>query len=79
MSPRGPDGDGYFALVMEPPRQPRLDQIPSREYIFLLDVSGSMYGYPLDTARALMRKLLGQLRPTDHFDVALFPRARTTS
>ena len=75
MSPRGPDGDGYFALVMEPPQKPRLDQIPSREYIFLLDVSGSMYGYPLDTAKALMRKLLGQLRPTDHFDVALFSGA----
>jgi Ca-activated chloride channel family protein len=75
MSPRGPDGDGYFALMMEPPRRPRLDQIPSREYIFLLDVSGSMYGYPLDTAKTLMRNLLGQLRPTDHFDLALFSGA----
>jgi Ca-activated chloride channel family protein len=75
LSPRGSDGEGYFALMMEPPRRPQLAQIPSREYIFLLDVSGSMYGYPLDTAKALMRKLLGQLRPTDHFDVALFSGA----
>jgi Ca-activated chloride channel family protein len=75
LSPRGPDGDGYFALMMEPPRRPKLAQIPSREYILLLDVSGSMHGYPLDTAKALMRSLLGQLRPTDHFDVALFSGA----
>ena len=72
LSPRGADGEGTFALVMEPPRRPRLEQIPPREYIFLLDVSGSMFGFPLDTAKALMRNLLGQLRPTDAFDVALF-------
>ncbi|HVR02973.1 MAG TPA: VIT and VWA domain-containing protein [Polyangia bacterium] len=75
LSPRGADGDGYFALMMEPPRRPKLEQIPAREYIFLLDVSGSMFGFPLDTAKALMQKLLGQLRPTDHFDVALFSGA----
>jgi Ca-activated chloride channel family protein len=75
LSPRGPDGDGYFALMMEPPQRPKLDQIPPREYIFLLDVSGSMHGFPLDTAKALMRELLGRLRPTDHFDLALFSGA----
>jgi Ca-activated chloride channel family protein len=75
LSPRGPDGEGYFALMMEPPRRPTPAQIPSREYIFLLDVSGSMHGFPLDTAKELMRHLLGQLRPTDHFDVALFSGA----
>jgi Ca-activated chloride channel family protein len=75
LSPRGPDGEGTFALMMEPPRRPNPSQIPGREYIFLLDVSGSMHGFPLDTAKALMRKLLGQLRPTDHFDVALFSGA----
>ncbi len=75
LSPRGADGEGYFALMMEPPRRPTLSQIPGREYIFLLDVSGSMHGFPLDTAKALMHKLLTQLRPSDHFDVALFSGA----
>lgn len=75
LTPRGADGEGYFALMMEPPRRPTPQQIPAREYIFLLDVSGSMHGFPLDTAKALMRKLLGQLRPTDQFDVALFSGA----
>jgi Ca-activated chloride channel family protein len=76
------EGDGgggrkenFFALMMEPPARPQAAQIPPREYIFLLDVSGSMYGFPLDTAKALMRKLLTNLRPTDTFDVALFSGA----
>jgi Ca-activated chloride channel family protein len=78
---QGGDGNGggrkenFFALMMEPPARPQAAQIPPREYIFLLDVSGSMYGFPLDTAKALMRKLLTNLRPTDSFDVALFSGA----
>jgi Ca-activated chloride channel family protein len=75
LGPRQADGDGFFALMMEPPQRPAPAQIPPREYLFLLDVSGSMHGFPLDTAKALMRKLLGQLRPTDQFNLALFSGA----
>ena len=46
--------------------------IPPREYVFIVDVSGSMHGFPLDTTKALMRDLLGRLRPTDTFNVVLF-------
>jgi Ca-activated chloride channel family protein len=67
--------EGFFALMMEPPRRPSAAQIPPREYIFLLDVSGSMNGFPLDTAKALMRNLLGRLRPSDFFNVVLFSGA----
>src|SRR6185436_2336848 len=45
---------------------------PPREYIFLVDVSGSMYGFPLDTAKALLEKLFTGLRPQDSFNVVLF-------
>jgi Ca-activated chloride channel family protein len=31
-----------------------------------------MNGFPLDTAKALLRELIGQLRPTDLFNVVLF-------
>jgi Ca-activated chloride channel family protein len=65
----------FFALLMEPPRRPSDADVPPREYIFLLDVSGSMHGFPLDTAKALMRELLSRLRPTDHFNLALFSGA----
>jgi Ca-activated chloride channel family protein len=68
-------GEKFFALLMEPPRRPSDAEIPPREYIFLLDVSGSMHGFPLDTAKTLMRELLSRLRPTDHFNLALFSGA----
>lgn len=68
-------GEKFFTLMMEPPQRPTDAQIPPREYIFLLDVSGSMHGFPLDTAKTLMKSLLSQLRPSDWFDVALFSGA----
>jgi Ca-activated chloride channel family protein len=78
----GPGRDGkresFFAVMVEPPQKPRQNQIPPREYIFLLDVSGSMMGFPLDTAKELMRNLLSRLRPTDRFDVVLFSGASAT-
>ena len=64
--------------MMEPPRRPTQAQIPPREYIFLLDVSGSMHGFPLDTAKALMRNLLGKLRPDRHCSTSCCSRARRT-
>ncbi|MGI5860786.1 MAG: VIT and vWA domain-containing protein [Myxococcales bacterium] len=67
--------ENFFVLMMESPRRPTSSQIPPREYIFLLDVSGSMHGFPLGTAKALMDRLLSQLRSSDYFNVALFSGA----
>ncbi|MBW2263394.1 MAG: OmpA family protein [Deltaproteobacteria bacterium] len=67
----GDDG-GYFAVMMEPPPRPRPEQITPREYIFVLDVSGSMSGFPIETARTLMKDLLLGLRPDDRFNMILF-------
>jgi Ca-activated chloride channel homolog len=73
-------GERFFALMMEPPLRPQAAQIPPREYVFLVDVSGSMHGFPIETTKALMRKLLGGLRPTDQFNVVLFAgRSHTMS
>lgn len=67
------DGDDrYFMLVVEPPERVLPDAIPPREYVFVVDVSGSMYGFPLDTAKALLKNLVGELRPSDTFNVLLF-------
>lgn len=68
----GKGGEGFFLLMVQPPRRPALELIPPREYVFIIDVSGSMHGFPLDTTKALMKDLLGRLRPTDHFNVLLF-------
>ncbi len=49
--------ENFFLLMVQPPRPSPPDEIPPREYIFVLDVSGSMHGFPLDTAKTLMRDL----------------------
>jgi len=65
-------GEQFFLMMVEPPQRVAPKQIPPREYIFVLDVSGSMSGFPLRTAKGLIKRLLGVLRPTDYFNVVLF-------
>ena len=66
------EDENFFLLMAQPPERPRIDQIPGREYIFIIDISGSMYGFPLDTTKVLMRHLLGGLRPDDRFNMIFF-------
>jgi Ca-activated chloride channel family protein len=64
--------ENFFLYMAQPPVRVTSTDIPAREYIFVIDVSGSMNGFPLDTAKQLLRDLIGQLRPTDLFNVVLF-------
>eukprot|EP01045_Picozoa_sp_COSAG04_P032195 COSAG04_NODE_6232_length_1377_cov_1.372457_1_plen_330_part_10 len=50
------DNDGFFLLAVQPPvkRLVPSDGVSTREYLFILDVSGSMTGYPLELSRQLM-------------------------
>jgi Ca-activated chloride channel family protein len=62
----------YFLLLAQPPARVQAAEIVPREYVFIVDVSGSMHGFPLATAKALLRELIGRLRPTDTFNVIPF-------
>ncbi len=70
------EDENFFMLTVQPPQRYEPEDIPSREYIFVLDISGSMYGYPLDTAKSLIRNLVGNLvyrqDKTDTFNLILF-------
>jgi Ca-activated chloride channel family protein len=65
-------GENYFLLVSEPPKRVTPEQIPARDYFFVVDVSGSMAGFPLDTAKDLMSQLLGNLKQSDRFNILFF-------
>jgi len=69
--------ENFFAYQMEPSKQVTKEAIPAREYLFIVDVSGSMNGYPLDVSKALMRNLLCNLRSSDTFNVQLFASSAT--
>jgi Ca-activated chloride channel homolog len=64
--------ENFFCLMMQPPKQPTIEVIPPREYIFIIDVSGSMYGFPLEISKKLLENLVSGLRPSDTFNVLLF-------
>lgn len=67
--------ENFFMLMVQPPEQYELSDIPPREYIFVLDVSGSMFGYPIDTAKELINDLVANLKETDLFNLILFSGA----
>lgn len=64
--------ENFFLLMVQPPERIKPADIPPREYIFVVDVSGSMHGFPLNTAKKLLKNLIGNLRAVDRFNVVLF-------
>ena len=53
------EDENFFLLMVQPPEQVRPADIPPREYIFVVDISGSMNGFPLNTAKKLLKNLIG--------------------
>ena len=66
------EDENFFLLMVQPPERVQAQDIPPREYIFVVDVSGSMNGFPLNTAKKLLKNLIGNLKATDKFNVILF-------
>lgn len=64
--------ENFFMMMVQPPKRVEKEQIPPREYVFIVDVSGSMNGFPIKTSKALLRDLIGGLRSSDLFNVLLF-------
>jgi len=69
--------ENFFLLMLQPPKRVTDFQVPPREYIFIVDVSGSMHGFPLNISKRLLKDLIGNLRPTDRFNVLLFAGGST--
>lgn len=64
--------ENFFLLMMEPPARVKAHAVVPREYIFIVDVSGSMNGFPINVAKALMKDIIMGLRPDDLMNVLLF-------
>ena len=65
-------GERYFLLTVQPPARVAPEAIPVRDYVFVVDVSGSMKGFPLRTATSFMKDLMLGLRGEDTFNLLLF-------
>jgi Ca-activated chloride channel family protein len=70
--------ENFFMLMMEPPARVKPKAVVPREYIFIVDISGSMHGFPLDTAKVLMKNVIKDLKPQDFLNVLLFASGSAT-
>lgn len=69
------EDENFFMMMVQPPSALNPKDIPPREYVFVLDVSGSMHGFPLDVSKKLMRNLINGIDDDDRFNVLLFSGA----
>ena len=64
--------EGYFTLMVQPNADFPLSQITPKELVFALDVSGSMGGFPIETAKEVALRCLEGMNPGDTFQVFTF-------
>ena len=63
---------GYFTLILQPPEKVPDNAVVPRELIFVLDTSGSMWGFPLEMAKKTIARALDNLRPEETFNLITF-------
>jgi Ca-activated chloride channel family protein len=64
--------ENFFLAMVQPPSRITQSMIPNREYLYVIDISGSMRGQPLDVSKSMMSSLLSKLRPTETFNILMF-------
>ena len=64
--------ENFFLLMAQPPEKVQDTELPPREYIFIMDVSGSMGGFPMEMSKTLLKDLLSHLNPQDRFNILQF-------
>ncbi len=63
---------GYLTLILQPPAEPRPEQVVPREVVFVIDSSGSMSGEPIAACKQLVRRALRGLGDDDTFRLIRF-------
>ncbi len=64
--------ENFFLALVAPPGVVEPAQVRAREVLFVVGVSDSDQGEPLQAARAVLRDLIGGLRPSDRFGLMRF-------
>lgn len=65
-------GEGYFTVMLFPPRELSVEQRQPMEMVFVLDCSRSMSGKPIEQAKAAIDHALTRLQPGDTFQIVNF-------
>ena len=64
--------ENFFLLMAQPPKRVAPQDMPGREFVFIMDVSGSQMGFPIEVSKVLMKDMIQGLRPQDRFNVMVF-------
>ncbi len=64
--------ENFFLSIIQPPKLHVEYDSPKREYVFIMDVSGSMHGEPIDVSKELIINLLNDLNADDKFNILFF-------
>src|SRR5512133_3280863 len=68
---QGRDGNTFLLMAQSPKRVTPKD-LPPREVVFIMDVSGSQMGFPIEVSKVLMKEMIQGLGPQDLFNVMVF-------
>ena len=63
-------GEGYFLLTLIP--RIREERVIPKDVVFVLDISGSMYGEKIEQAKRALEQVLQMLRSEDRFAIVTF-------
>ena len=69
---RSKGAGGYFTMILQPPARLPESDIQPKELVFVLDTSGSMWGFPLQQAKRVISRALDELYPGDTFNLITF-------
>ena len=64
--------DGYFMLLVSPKYEVKQTEIVEKDFIFVLDRSGSMAGQKVEQAKSALRYCVQNLNDGDRFNLILF-------
>lgn len=64
--------DGYFTLLVSPQVEYKSGRVVSKDFIFVMDTSGSMAGNKIEGARQALLSCLNTLNKTDRFNIINF-------
>jgi len=62
----------FFSLVLQPPKRVRKALVVPKELVFVIDKSGSMSGFPIETAKKAMALCIDGLHENDTFNLMTF-------
>lgn len=65
-------GDGYFTVMLLPPRRVGKRDVSPKEMIFFVDCSGSQAGDPLEKVKQTLNYCVDNLNPDDTFQIVCF-------